>query len=304
MNQAARRSERIGLGCMALTGIYGHISREVAIEIIWQALDMGVTHFDTAELYGPFVNEELLADALGARRNAVEIATKFGHRLEAGKIAGLDSRPRSIRSAVEGSLRRLRRDHVDVLYQHRPDPNVAVEEVVGAMSDLVKEGKVLGLGLSATDTETVRRASAVHRITFVQNEYSLIQREPEKRLLAYLNDQSIEFVCYSPLGRGILGRIPDVETKRSSTDYRAKDPRFEPGRLAEISRTLGPLWRVAIAHSVAPAAVALAWLLAKSSTIRVIPGATSVKQLQANVGAAKIILSSEEMADLNKLVTT
>jgi aryl-alcohol dehydrogenase-like predicted oxidoreductase len=258
---------------MALTGIYGHIARDVAVEIIRQALDMGVTHFDTAELYGPFVNEELLADALGSHRARVEVATKFGYRLEAGKIAGLDSRPQSIRSAVEGSLRRLRRDYIDVLYQHRPDPNVAVEEVVGTMADLVREGKVLGLGLSATDTKTVQRASAVHRISFVQNEYSLIQREPEKGLLTYLNDQSIEFVCYSPLGRGILVRIPDVETKRSSTDYRAKDPRFEPGRLAEISRALDPLWDLAAAHSVAPAAVALAWLLAKSPTIRVIPGA-------------------------------
>lgn len=304
MNEAPCGPKRVGLGCMALTGIYGHIARDVAVEIIRQALDMGVTHFDTAELYGPFVNEELLADALGSHRARVEVATKFGYLLEAGKIVGLDSRPQSIRSAVEGSLRRLRRDYIDVLYQHRPDPNVAVEEVVGTMSDLVKEGKVLGLGLSATDTDTVQRASAVHRISFVQNEYSLIQREPEKGLLTYLNDQSIEFVCYSPLGRGILGRIPDVKTKRSSTDYRAKDPRFEPGRLAEISRALDPLWDLAAAHSVAPAAVALAWLLAKSPTIRVIPGATSIEQLKTNVGGAKIVLSSEEMAALDKLDKT
>ncbi|WP_316182380.1 aldo/keto reductase [Bradyrhizobium sp. SZCCHNRI1009] len=262
---------------------------------------MGVTHFDTAELYGPFVNEELLADALGFHRARVEVATKFGYRLEAGKIVGLDSRPQSIRSAVEGSLRRLRRDYDDVLYQHRPDPNVAVEEVVGTMSDLVKEGKVLGLGLSATDTETVQRASAVHRISFVQNEYSLIQREPEKGLLAYLNDQRIEFVCYSPLGRGILGRMTGGETKRSSTDHRAKDPRFESGRLAEINRALDPLWDVAAAHSVAPSAVALAWLLAKSPTIRVIPSATSIEQLKTNLGGVEIVLSSEEMASLDKL---
>lgn len=303
MNQAARHPERIGLGCMALTGIYGHIAREVAIEIIWQALDMGVTHFDTAELYGPFVNEELLTDALGARRNTVEIATKFGYRLEAGKVAGLDSRPASIRSAVEGSLRRLRRDFVDVLYQHRPDPNVPLEDVVGTMSDLVKEGKVLSLGLSATDTEMLQRASTVHRISFVQNEYSLIQREPEKGLLPYLSDKSIRFACYSPLGRGILGRILDVETKRLPGDYRAKDPRFEPRRLTEIRQSLDPLWRVAAAHSIAPAAVALAWLLAKSPNIRVIPGATSVEQLKTNVGAAEIVLSSEEMAVLDRLDT-
>lgn len=153
MNEAPCGPKRVGLGCMALTGIYGHIARDVSVEIIRQALDMGVTHFDTAELYGPFVNEELLADALGSHRARVEVATKFGYLLEAGKIVGLDSRPQSIRSAVEGSLRRLRRDYIDVLYQHRPDPNVAVEEVVGTMSDLVKEGKVLGLGLSATDTD-------------------------------------------------------------------------------------------------------------------------------------------------------
>src|ERR1700754_3887319 len=170
MNQAVRRPLRVGLGCMALTGIYGHITREVAIEIVWQALDMGVTHFDTAELYGPFINEELLADALGQRPNRVEIATKFGYQLRDGKIVGLDSRPESIRLAVEGSLRRLRREYVDVLYQHRPDPDVPVEEVVGTMSELVKEGKVLSLGLSATDSEAVRRSAAVHRISFVQNE--------------------------------------------------------------------------------------------------------------------------------------
>lgn len=302
MNQVPCDRKRIGLGCMALTGIYGHIARDVAIDIIRHAFDMGVTHFDTAELYGPFVNEELLADALGSRRTRVEIATKFGYRLEAGKIAGLDSRPQSIRSAVEGSLRRLRRDYIDVLYQHRPDPNIPVEEVVGTMSDLVKEGKVLELGLSATDIETVQRASAIHRISFVQNEYSLIQRQPEQGLLPYLNGTGTDFVCYSPLGRGILARIPDVEAKRSPTDYRNKDPRFEPTRLAELSLALDPLWDIAAAHLVRPATVALAWLLGRSPNIRVIPGATSVEQLNANFAAASVPLSSEQRVALDHLM--
>jgi aryl-alcohol dehydrogenase-like predicted oxidoreductase len=287
---------------MALTGIYGPITRETAVGIVHCALDLGVTHFDTAELYGPYLNEELLADALGPDRANVEIATKFGYGIEDGKIVGLDSRPTSIRAAVEGSLRRLRREHIDVLYQHRPDPNVPIEDVVGTMSALVNEGKAIELGLSATDPETLRRASKEHRISFVQNEFSLIERRPQEGLLRYLEDTGAAFVCYSPLGRGILARTPEVRAQRAPSDYRRTDARFEPDRLAVIRSALAPLWRIASARSVPPASISLAWLLAKSPGIRVIPGATSIDQLITNVAAAKIVLASEEIAELERIV--
>lgn len=290
---------RIGLGCMPLSGIYGPIARDEAIKIIHGALDLGITHFDTAELYGPYLNEELLADALGAHRTRVEIASKFGYRLRDGKIVGLDSSPGSIRLAVDGSLRRLRRDHLDVLYQHRPDPAVPIEEVVGTMSDLVRQGKVSSLGLSATDTHTLRRASAVHPISFVQNEFSLIQRAAETTLLPDLLGTSTEFVCYSPLGRGMLARPLLPNAQRAPSDYRSKDARYQAERLAELVDRLAPLWRISAARSVSPAAIALAWLLAKTPIIHIVPSATSVEQLKANVRAADLVLSGMEISDLD-----
>jgi aryl-alcohol dehydrogenase-like predicted oxidoreductase len=295
---------RIGLGCMPLTGIYGPISRDTAIKIIRRALDLHITHFDTAEIYGPYLNEELLSDALGSDRTSVEIATKFGYRLQDGKIVGLDSRPQSIRLAVEGSLRRLRREYVDVLYQHRPDPAVPVEDVVGTMADLVKEGKALALGLSATDQDSLRRASATHPIAFIQNEYSLIARDPEKAHLLCLQGTSTQFVCYSPLGRGILAGKPPKATQQSSTDYRNKDARFQPERHAELVDQLAPLWQIAAAQSVSPAAIALAWLLSKAPAIRVIPSATDEGQLNANVLGEEIALSAEEIGALDLVAAT
>ena len=201
---SAPGATRIGLGCMALTGIYGPIGRGKAIAVIRRAFDLGVDHYDTAELYGPYINEELLADALGPRSREVRIATKFGYRLEGGRIAGLDSSPHAIRRAVEGSLRRLRRERIDLLYQHRPDPHIPVEDVVGTMSKLVKEGKVADLGLCATDHATLERARAIHPIAAVQNSYSLIDREAEAGVLPALSDHRTAFVAYSPLARGIL----------------------------------------------------------------------------------------------------
>lgn len=292
---------RIGLGCMALTGIYGPISRDSAISIIRRALDLRITHYDTAELYGPYLNEELLSDALGSDRARVEIATKFGYRLQDGKIVGLDSRPQSIRRAVEGSLRRLRREYIDVLYQHRPDPDVPVEEVVGTMSDLASEGKIISLGLSATDLQTLQRASSVHPIAFIQNEYSLIKRDPEKVLLPGLLRNSTEIFCYSPLGRGILSGNTVMTDQRSSEDYRNKDVRFQPDRLAELTDRLAPLWHIASSRSAPPATIALAWLLSKSPMIRIIPGATSVEQLAANVSCANIVLTNDEITGLDAI---
>lgn len=289
---------RIGLGCMPLTGIYGPIERDRAIAIVRYALELGITHFDTAELYGPYLNEELLADALGSHQAHVEIASKFGYRFQDGKIVGLDSRPHSIRLAVEGSLRRLRRDHLDMLYQHRPDPAVPVEEVVGTMSDLAREGKVLHLGLSATDAVALHRASAIHPISFVQNEFSLIQRAPEEALVPDLLRTSTELVCYSPLGRGLLAGPLPTDHRRPASDYRGKDPRYQPERLTALNGQLAPLWRISAARSVSPAVISLAWLLAKSPTIRVIPSATSLEQLKTNVRAADLVLTSREIAEL------
>lgn len=292
---------RVGLGCMAFTGIYGPISRSRAIRIIQRALDLGVTHFDTAELYGPYLNEELLAEALGPAEASVEIATKFGYRLQGGKIVGLDSTPPSIRSAVEGSLRRLRRDHVDVLYQHRPDPSVPIEDVVGTMSDLVNEGKVLSLGLSATDPKSLQRARAVHPISFIQNEFSLIQRDPERDLLRTAAETSSAFVCYSPLGRGILAGGMETRKQHPTSDYRTKDVRFQPGRLAEITDLLSPLWKISADRGTSSAAISLAWLLSKAPSVRVIPGATSEEQLDANLHSCAITLTTEEVQVLDQI---
>lgn len=283
---------------MALTGIYGPVPRETAFNLIHRALDLGVSHFDTAELYGPYANEELLAEALGPNRNTVEIATKFGYRLENGKIAGLDSTPQAIRHSVEGSLKRLRRDHVDVLYQHRLDPRVPIEDVVGTMSELVREGKVLALGLCAIDWKILQRAQAIHPISFVQNEFSLIQRGPEE-MIARFPELPIQFVCYSPLGRGILAGGAPPESQRVSTDYRRTDLRFKSERLASITDRLAPLWQIAASRTVAPATVALAWLLSKTPAIRVIPGAKSEVQLMAALQAGACVLTNEELATLN-----
>jgi aryl-alcohol dehydrogenase-like predicted oxidoreductase len=291
----------MGLGCMALTGIYGPVPRDAAVKLIRRAFDLGVSLFDTAELYGPYVNEELLADALGPNRKEVKIATKFGYRLENGNIVGLDSTPRAIRHSLEGSLKRLGRDHVDVLYQHRLDPTVPIEDVVGTMSDLVREGKVLALGLCAVDRQIFRRARVIHPISFVQNEFSLLQRDPEKELIPSLHEAETEFVCYSPLGRGILagGAVP--EGQRAPTDYRRNDVRFGSARMASITDRLAPLWQIAASRAVTPATIALAWLLSKAPNIHVIPGAKSDVQLLASIQACDVALTDAEVTTLNQI---
>ncbi|WP_456783908.1 aldo/keto reductase [Bradyrhizobium sp. USDA 4516] len=292
---------RIGLGCMALSGIYGAVPRERAIALIHRAVDLGVTHFDTAELYGPYANEELLAEALGSSKKDVVIATKFGYRLDSGKIVGLDSAPAKIRPAVEGSLRRLRRDHIDILYQHRQDPLVPVEDVIGAMSDLVHEGKVRALGLCAVDHQTLRRAQTVAPIEFVQNEYSLINRTPEDDLLPHLNASAVRFVCYSPLGRGIL--TGNAYPFSGPSDYRRNDARFEEGNLLVFRERLRALWEIAQAHAAAPAAVALAWLLSRRENVHVIPGPKTVEQLEDCLSAARLSLTRSEIAQLGDLTS-
>ena len=292
---------RIGLGCMALTGIYGRIERAEAIAVIRRALELGIDHFDTAELYGPYTNEELLAEALGAQRVNVRIATKFGYKLKDGRIVGLDSRPATIRRAVEGSLLRLRRERIDLLYQHRVDPAVPIEDVVGTMAVLVSEGKVAALGLSAIDGATLCRAQAIHTISAVQNEYSLICRQPEVDIFPALRDSAMSLVAFSPLSRGILCGNAAADSEREPADYRIKDARFTMDALSAMTTRLQPLWDIALQHETLPAVVALAWLLAKHQKISVIPGAKSPVQIANSMLAAGLLLSAAELAQLDAI---
>jgi aryl-alcohol dehydrogenase-like predicted oxidoreductase len=279
---------------MALTGIYGQIHREDAIAVVHQALDLGIDHFDTAELYGPYTNEELLADALGCHAPAVRVATKFGYRIHNGKIAGVDSSPALIPRSVEGSLRRLRRDRIDLLYQHRPDPQIPIEDVVGTMAELVFEGKVAELGLCAVDSRTLQRARKIHPIAAVQNEYSLIERQSETEILPALRDEVTMLIAYSPLARGILAGNAIAAPDREVRDYRRSDSRFARDQLSNLRDRLRPLWEIAEEHGVSPAAVALAWLLSRSSQVWVIPGARTPTQMVTNVSAARLLLSERE----------
>lgn len=292
---------RLGLGCMALTGLFGHVDRGVAIRTIHHAMDMGVLHFDTAELYGPYENEELLAEALAVKPAAAVVATKVGYRLVDGKIAGLDSRPDSLRQAVEGSLRRLRRDCIDLVYQHRQDPNVPVEEVVGTLARLQTEGKIGGIGLSAIDSAIFVRASAVTPIAAVQNGYSLLQREPERALLMTLAGSETTFVAYSPLARGLLTGTARSWDRQDKDDYRRSDERFATGRLATITIAVAALHDIAAKHKVAPTVVALSWLLSRSGNVVAIPGCKSPAQVSLAMDAAQFELSADEAECLETL---
>ena len=290
----------IGLGCMALTGVYGHVDPPTAIATVHAALDTGIEHFDTAELYGPFRNEEVLASALGDSSGRITIATKFGYRLDGGRIAGLDSRPEALRSAVEGSLRRLKRDTIDLLYQHRPDPNVPVEDVVGAMSDLVRAGKVRWLGLSATDAPTLRRGHAVHPISAIQNEYSLLERGPESALLEEAARIGAAFVAYSPLARGRLSGPATTASVRPADDHRRTDSRFADDALAVARPIVDVVSAIGAERRVAPAAIALAWLLSRRPNIRVIPGARNPTQVRSLIAAQHLQLSKDELERLSR----
>jgi aryl-alcohol dehydrogenase-like predicted oxidoreductase len=286
---------------MALTGIYGTVAREEAVAVIRRAFDLGIVHYDTAELYGPYVNEELLAEALGPRSREVCIATKFGYRLEGSRIAGLDSSPRAIRRSVEGSLRRLRRERIDLLYQHRPDPYVPVGDVVGTMAELVNEGKVAELGLCATDSATLQRATAIHPIAAIQNGYSLLNRSAETDVLPALSDHRTAFVAYSPLARGILAGAAAPAENREVTDYRRSDSRFSAAGLTSLKHALMPLWETADRHNAPPAAIAIAWVLSKNPEVHVIPGAKSLDQLTVALRAAEIILSEDDRVNLEMI---
>ena len=293
----------IGLGCMGMSFAYGRPEERderESIATIHRAIDLGVTFFDTAEAYGPHTNEELLARALAGRRDRVVIATKFGFTFDGkGAIAGTDSRPAHIREVVEASLRRLRTDHIDLLYQHRVDRNVPIEDVVGAMTMLVREGKVRHLGLSEAGEQTLRRAHAVHPIAALQSEYSLWERNLEPQIIPVLRELGIGLVPFAPLGRGFLtGAVKRAEDYPEG-DYRRGDPRYQGENFDANVRAAGAVRDVAAKRGAKPGQVAIAWLLAKGPDVVPIPGSKSRTHLEENAGAADVLLSAQELAALD-----
>jgi aryl-alcohol dehydrogenase-like predicted oxidoreductase len=289
----------LGLGCMGMSQSYGALDDQESIATLHRALELGVTFFDTAEVYGPFTNEELLGRGLKGRRQDVVIATKFGMRIENGKMVGVDSRPEHVREAVEGSLRRLDTDVIDLLYQHRVDPTVPIEDVVGAMAALVREGKVRFLGLSEASEKTIRRAHAVHPIAALQSEYSLWERNLEERIIPTLRELGIGLVPFSPLGRGFLTGAVKRAEEYPQGDYRRGDPRFQGSNFDDNVRAASVVRELASAKGATPAQVALAWLLAKGDDLVPIPGTKRRSYLEEDVAAADLQLAAADMARLD-----
>ena len=292
----------LGLGCMGMSQSYGtpeERDERESIATIHRSLELGVTFFDTAEVYGPYTNEELVGRALRGRRDRAMIATKFGFKIENGIIRGMDSRPEHVREAVEGSLRRLASDRIDLLYQHRVDPAVPIEETVGAMADLVREGKVRFLGLSEAGEQTIRRAHAVHPISALQSEYSLWERNLEPRIIPLLRQLGIGLVPFSPLGRGFLTGAVHRAEDYPAGDYRRNDPRYQGQNFDANMRAASAVREIAARKGVTPAQIALAWLLHKGSDVVPIPGTKRRRYLEENLGAAAVTLSPEEMAELD-----
>jgi aryl-alcohol dehydrogenase-like predicted oxidoreductase len=292
----------LGLGCMGMSFGYGPAAdRKEMISLLRSAVDLGVTFFDTAEVYGPFTNEELVGEALAPYRGRVVIATKFGFkRGPAGPSSsvGLDSRPETIRLVSEESLRRLKVDAIDLFYQHRVDPDVPIEDVAGAVQELIRAGKVKHFGLSEAGVKTIRRAHAVQPVTAVQSEYSLWTRGPEAEVLPTLEELGIGFVPYSPLGRGFLTGKMDENTKLDSADFRSILPRFTPEARKANQTLVDVLREIAGRKKATPAQVALAWLLARKLWIVPIPGTTKLERLEENLGAASVELSSSDLRDI------
>ena len=288
----------IGLGCMGFSQSYGEADERESVATIERALELGVTLFDTAEAYGPFRNEELLGRVLKGRRERVAIATKFGWRFENGKAVALDSRPEHVKAVAEASLRRLGTDYIDLYYQHRVDPEVPIEDTVGAMADLVREGKVRYLGLSEAGEAKIRRAHAVHPITALQSEYSLWERNLEPRIIPLLRELGIGLVPFSPLGRGFLAGGVRRSEEYPASDWRATDPRFGGANFDANMRAAETVREVAREKGATPAQIALAWLLHKGGDIVPIPGTRRRDRLEENAGAASLELSASEMERL------
>jgi aryl-alcohol dehydrogenase-like predicted oxidoreductase len=290
----------IGLGCMGMSYGFGPASdKQEMISVVRDAVERGVTFFDTAEVYGPYTNEELLGEALLPFRDQVVIATKFGFNIQDGKQAGMNSRPEHIKTVVEGSLKRLKVEAIDLYYQHRVDPDVPIEEVAGAVKELIGQGKVKHWGLSEAGVKTIRRAHAVQPLTAVQSEYSLWWRRPEEELLPTLEDLGIGFVPFSPLGKGYLTGSFNASTTFDNSDIRGILPRFTPEALEANQVLVDLLKEVAEQKNATPAQIALAWLLAQKTWIVPIPGTRNLNRLEENMGAANIKLTPEDVRDIN-----
>jgi aryl-alcohol dehydrogenase-like predicted oxidoreductase len=294
----------LGLGCMGMSFSYGEPKdKQEMISLLRTAVDLGITFFDTAEVYGPFTNEELVGEALSPVRDRVVIATKFGFDLSGSDhrpgAAGVNSQPEHIKKAVEGSLKRLRVDVIDLLYQHRVDPNVPIEDVAGAVKDLIQQGKVKHFGLSEAGVKTIRRAHAVQPVTALQSEYSLWWRKPEAEVLPTLQELGIGLVPYSPLGKGFLTGKIDESAKFASNDFRSTLPRFKAEALKANQAVVGLLGRIARQKGATPAQIALAWLLAQKPWIVPIPGTTKLSRLEENIGSLAIELTSEDLGDID-----
>ncbi|HEY6153939.1 MAG TPA: aldo/keto reductase [Candidatus Udaeobacter sp.] len=291
----------IGLGCMGMSFGYGPPkTKEEMISLIHAAVERGVTFFDTAEVYGPFANEELVGAGLAPFRERVVIATKFGFKLDpkTGRSIGVDSRPEHIKEVAEASLKRLKTDVIDLFYQHRVDPEVPIEDVAGAVKELIRDGKVKHFGLSEPGVETIRRAHAVQPVTAVQNEYSLWWRKPEHEVLPLLEQLGIGFVPYSPLGRGFLTGKMNEDTTFDSSDFRNTLPRFTPEARKANQAVVDLLGEIAKLKKATPAQIALAWLLAQKPWIVPIPGTTKLKRLEENLGAAEIELTQNDLGEI------
>ncbi|MET3935620.1 aldo/keto reductase [Arthrobacter sp. OAP107] len=293
----------VGLGCMGISQSYGPNpgSREDMIAVIRSAYDLGVTFFDTAEVYGPYVNEELVGEALEPIRHQVQVATKFGWRIEDGKSVGLDSRPEQIRRVADASLKRLRTDVIDLFYQHRVDPGVPIEDVAGTVGELIAEGKVRHFGLSEASAGTIRRAHGVQPVAAVQSEYSLWTRDPEAEVLPTLAELGIGFVPFSPLGKGFLTGTVNTDTAFSAGDVRATIPRFSQENRSANAALVEHVAGLARSKGASPAQIALAWLLTQQPWIVPIPGTRSTSRIEENTGATSVALSADEVADLDAL---
>jgi aryl-alcohol dehydrogenase-like predicted oxidoreductase len=294
----------LGLGCMGMSFSYGPAKdKKEMIELIHAAVERGITFFDTAEVYGPFTNEEVVGEALAPYRGKVVIATKFGFDLSGSDhrpgAAGVNSRPAHIKQAVEGSLKRLKVDVIDLLYQHRVDPNVPIEDVAGTVKELIQAGKVKHFGMSEAGVKTIRRAHAVQPLTALQNEYSLWWRKPEADVLPTLEELGIGLVAYSPLGKGFLTGKIDENAKFDSTDFRSMLPRFTPEALKTNQTVVDLLGRIAKQKGATPAQIALAWLLAQKPWIVPIPGTTKLNRLEENIGAVSVQLTPEDLRDID-----
>lgn len=297
----------IGIGCMPMVQggniVYGaDASPDAAIDTIHRAIDLGITFFDTAEIYGPFQNEELLGRAIKGRREGLVIATKFGFKIEGGRIAGVDSSAANIRRACEGSLQRLGIDCIDLYYQHRVDPAVPIEDVAGTLAELVREGKIRHIGLSEAAAATVRRAHAVHPITALQSEYSIWEREVEEDILPTCQELGIGFVPYSPLGRGFLTGAFRSRDDLPENDWRRNDPRWSEENFAANMRIVDAIRAVAERRGVSPAQIALAWLLAQGEHVVPIPGVKRIATLEDSAAAGDLTLSAEEVEELSAAV--